>query len=221
MIGRTEPELGWEITPHLPPWATPQAVYAVRDLVAELAGGAEPLAPSRGQHAALHRIRQDGRLTRHLSTVLERVGLPVEAPFFDDQVISACLAVRTDQRGTPFQCKPLLKQAMRGIVPEASLSRETKDSFTADGYAGLRQNREELARLLDQSLLADRGLVDLKGLRRTCFSAVYLGLSLPALGRTLGVESWLDSHVRLPRPGVADQPDPVDTRSPTPEGARP
>jgi asparagine synthase (glutamine-hydrolysing) len=185
------PNLGWSYASRLPPWATPPAVDTVRSLLRQAAATAEPLAPTRGQHATLVDLRGVGYLTRHLAGIMARAGLPLAAPFLDDRVIEACLAVRLHERATPWRFKPLIVEAMRDLVPAAVLQRSTKGDFSADWHAGLRSARPHLAGLLDDLVLARLELVDADALRRVCLGLYPHALPMPALDRTLACEAWL------------------------------
>jgi asparagine synthase (glutamine-hydrolysing) len=106
-------------------------------------------------------------------------------------VVEACLAVRLHERTTPWRYKPLIVEAMRDVVPAAVLQRTTKGDFSVDGHAGLRRARPHLAALLDDSLLAQLGLVNANALRKVCLGLYPHNLDLVALDRTLACESWL------------------------------
>ncbi|CAM5718928.1 hypothetical protein SCALM49S_07184 [Streptomyces californicus] len=71
------------------------------------------------------------------------IGLPVAAPFYDDRVLEATLAVRLPDRISPWRYKPLLVEAMRGVVPDALLARTTKDRMSSDEHQGLREHGPE------------------------------------------------------------------------------
>ncbi|HKR48661.1 MAG TPA: asparagine synthase-related protein, partial [Pseudonocardiaceae bacterium] len=181
----------WGPVVRLPPWATPLAVDAARTLLHQVAANAEPLAPTRGQHAAVARIRGVGYLTRHLAGIMARAGLPMAVPFLDDRVIEACLAVRLHERTTPWRFKPLIVEAMRDLMPPTVLQRSTKGDFSVDGHAGLRQARAHLAGLLEDPVLGRLGLVDVDALRKVCLGLYPYALPMVALDRTLACEAWL------------------------------
>jgi asparagine synthase (glutamine-hydrolysing) len=185
------PDLGWGPALRVPPWATPHAADAARTLLHEAAASAQPLAPTRGQHATLEQLRGVGYLTRNIAGIMARAGLPLAAPFLDDRVVEACLAVRLHERSTPWRFKPLIVEAMRDLVPAAILHRTTKGDFSADGHAGLRHARPHLAGLLDDLVLARLGLVDVDALRKVCLGLYPYALDLVALDRTLACEAWL------------------------------
>lgn len=92
----------------------------------------------------------------------EQYGIDLVAPYLDNEVIRACLAVPADQRGTPGRYKPLLTKAFTGagVLPDFVLARTTKGGFNALAYAGLRENAPVLLDLLGpSSRLAAAGLV--------------------------------------------------------------
>lgn len=188
---RGMPNLGWGPALRLPPWATPRAVDAARTLLHQAAVDAQPLAPTRGQHATLEHLRGAGYLTRHLAGLHARAGLPLAAPFLDDRVVEACLAVRLHERTTPWRFKPLIVEAMRDLVPATVLQRSTKGDFSADWHAGLGRARVHLAAVLDDLALARLGLVDVDALRKVCLGLYPYTLDRVALDRTLACEAWL------------------------------
>lgn len=89
-------------------------------------------------------------------------GIELAAPYLDNEVIRACLAVPADRRGEPAQYKPLLAAAFTktGVLPDFVLARTTKGGFNALAYAGLRDHARVLKDLLGpSSRLAALGLV--------------------------------------------------------------
>jgi asparagine synthase (glutamine-hydrolysing) len=199
---RGMPDLGWGPALRLPPWATPHAADAARTLLHEIAAGAQPLAPTRGQHATLEQLRGVSYFTRHLAGIMARAGLPMAAPYLDDRVVEACLAVRLHERTTPWRFKPLIIEAMRDLMPAAVLQRTTKGDFSVDWHAGLRHARAHLAGLLDDPILAQLGLVDADALRKVCLGLYPYTLDLVALDRTLACEAWLRTLTPAP-PAIA------------------
>ncbi|MGH8933470.1 MAG: asparagine synthase-related protein [Egibacteraceae bacterium] len=197
---RRTPDLGWGHALRAVPWATPDAVDAAISLLREAAANAQPFAPTRGQHAALQAIRTGARFARHLSQITARAGLVLELPYFDDRVVEACLAVRLDERATPWRYKPLLVEAMAGVVPAPLLARTTKGAYNADVRAGLRRHRADLAALCDDLFLAQLGLVDAEALRAVCLGLYPPNVSMPAFETTLGAEAWLRIHRDSPVP---------------------
>lgn len=195
----TTPQLGWGWPVRMPPWATRGAVEAARELFTRAAAEIPvPLADSRAQHEAVQYIRTCGRAVGQVADLASDAGTRLAAPYLDDRVVEAALAVRLHERMTPWQYKPLLAAAMHGVVPDEILGRTTKGDFTADVYAGLKQNREHLLELFDDSVLAKRGLINPEILRK-----VILGLhptfgTLIPLEQTVACETWLRAASSIP-----------------------
>ncbi|PAZ12400.1 asparagine synthase [Streptomyces sp. SA15] len=201
-LRRGEPPMcGWGFPVALPPWATGRA----RDLAAGLLREAAdrdgvPLGPDRGTHAWVHLARLAGSTATHLSAWGAVDGLPVETPFCDDAVLDACLRVRPEDAGHPAVYKPLLAAAMRGIVPEAILTRTTKDHCGDEWYAGLATQRRTLAAWTADSRLAAAGLADPAALRRAVLAPGLLNGGVCELEPTLGIEEWLRDLEARPHP---------------------
>lgn len=185
------PSMDWGGPPRLPPWATPNAVEAVRDLIRSAARTAEPLAKTRGQHVELEGMRCTAQMVRQLSQAAARHGMTLATPYYDDRVIEAGLAVRPQDRVTPWQYKPLIVAAMHGIVPAESLTRQTKDGGSHEVAASLRDNRAELLALCEDSRLAQLGLIDAAALREVCRRPLPPSLPFNALYQTMTCEVWL------------------------------
>ena len=194
------PTLDWGSPPRLPPWATSGAVEAVRELLRAAAPTAEPLAQQRGQHVELEAMRSTSRLVRQLCQVASRLGSRLTAPYYDDRVVEAGLAVRPQDRVTPWQYKPLITEAMRGIVPEESLTRHTKDEGSYEVEIGLREHRGELLALCEDSRLARLGLIDADALHEVCSRPLPPTLEFTALYQTMACEMWLRTLERLTVP---------------------
>jgi asparagine synthase (glutamine-hydrolysing) len=196
-----EPLLDWGFRPRLPPWATPAAVQAVQELIRAEAATVEPLAKGRGQHRELEAMRFVSRITRQLDQMASRIGVTLAAPYHDDRVIEAGLAVRPQERITPWRYKPLIIEAMGGIVPDESLTRQTKANGSCDADPGLRRHRRELLTLWEDSRLAELGLIDADALRETCTRPLPPELQFGGLDQTVACEVWLRSLERTTVPG--------------------
>jgi asparagine synthase (glutamine-hydrolysing) len=188
-----EPLLDWGFRPRLPPWTTAAAVEAVRGLIRAEALAAEPLAEGRGQHRELETMRFVSRMTRQFDQMAARHGITLAAPYYDDRVIEAGLAVRPEERITPWRYKPLIVEAMRGIVPDVSLARQTKANGSSDLDPGLRRHRAELLALWEGSRLARLGLIDQIALRDLCTRPLPPELQFGGLDQTVACEVWLRS----------------------------
>lgn len=88
-------------------------------------------------------------------------GIELAAPYLDNQVIRAALAVPPHERAAPDRYKPLLAEAFRHdtTIPDHVLSRTTKGGFNALAYAGLTTHADAIRDLLGPfSNLAEAGL---------------------------------------------------------------
>ncbi|NGO13596.1 lasso peptide isopeptide bond-forming cyclase [Streptomyces sp. HC44] len=185
------PALDWGTPPRLPPWVTPDAVEAVRELIRTAARTTEPLAERRGQHVELEAMGSNSRMVRQVGEMAARAGITLSAPYYDDRVIEAGLAVRPQDRITPWGYKPLIVEAMRGIVPAESLTRHTKDEGSYEAEMGMREQRAELLALCEDSRLARLGLIDANVLRETAGRPLPPTLPFDALYQTVVCEMWL------------------------------
>lgn len=193
-LAPTIPYFGWGWPARMPPWATPDAVEATSSLLRDKAAETPaPLASSRVEHEVLQQIRVCGRTVRQVAALVAGMGAGAQlaAPYLDDQVIEAVLAVRLHERMTPWQYKPLLAAAMRGIVPDEILGRTTKGDFTADVYAGLNRHRAVLLELFADSALGQRGLIDADVLRAAIVGVHPTFATLIPLEHTVACEVWL------------------------------
>jgi asparagine synthase (glutamine-hydrolysing) len=184
----------WEPLPKLPPWATPHAAATVRrQFLAALAATPQPLATPPVQHEMIRLTRVNGNAIRRNSHIGAHTGVTFHAPFTDDRVLDAVLAIRLEDRLALGQFKPMLGTALRGIVPADLLSRTTKADSSAELYTGLRRRRGELLKLMDDSHLVRMGLVDADILRTVLRGLHADTRPLMPLDSTLACELWLRS----------------------------
>jgi asparagine synthase (glutamine-hydrolysing) len=195
-----EPLLDWGFRPRLPPWATPAAAHTVATQIRAEIPTAAPMGHGRGQHRELETMRFVSRLTRQFGQLAAGVGVAMAAPYYDDRVIEAGLAVRPLERVTPWRYKPLIVEAMRGIVPDESLTRATKANGSGDEEPGLRRHRADLLALFEDSRLARLDLIDAGALRHLLSGPLPPSLQFGALDQTVACEAWLRSLERATAP---------------------
>ncbi|MFE4668194.1 asparagine synthase-related protein [Streptomyces sp. NPDC056716] len=184
--------LDWMPRLRLPGWATPHALDLVRGVLREAARTDwEPLSPLRVQQQTVQFVRSAGMSVRQVDRLMRPAGAGLAAPFLDDEVITAAMSVRLEDRFSPTHFKPLLARAMHGQVPEPLLNRTTKGDFSYDLHQDLRRTHTDLVALTDSLLLGDLGLVDPSALRRTLLAPHPRGMSLTPLESTFSCESWL------------------------------
>ncbi|MFF8371029.1 asparagine synthase-related protein [Streptomyces lydicus] len=202
--GRRAGGADWEAPPALPPWAHPDAVATVRRLLREAADEApEPFAPLRAQHEILRAALHAAETVRGADVLTAPHGVGHEAPFLDDAVIEAALALDLADRGRAGVHQPLLTRALRGVVPDGVLGRGPHAGPAPGARTGLRAHRDALAALCDDSPLAARGLIHPDVLRRHLTAPQPSAPTLRALDATLATEYWLRAVAPAHRPAPA------------------
>ncbi|MBT2427904.1 asparagine synthase [Streptomyces sp. ISL-112] len=186
------PLLSWGVRQSLRPWFTDHAnALITEEFRAAAAEQAEPIDPWRGRHVDIDAVRMGARHFQAMEDIGMTIGLPVAAPFYDDRVLEATLAVRLAERISPWRYKPLLVEAMRGVVPDELPARTTKDHMSSDEHQGLREHAPELADLWTGSRLADHGLVDARHLLRLAAEPFSPVLVEHSISSTVAGETWL------------------------------
>ncbi|WP_042385011.1 lasso peptide isopeptide bond-forming cyclase [Streptacidiphilus melanogenes] len=187
--------LGWGLGPiRAPDWITPAGAELARAALRRTAATASPLAANLGSHQTLVVIRSNTSTYRLLADLYAERGIALEAPLLDDRVVDAALRVRPDAHAGPWRFKPLLAEAMRGIVPEPVRTRATKGEFGEDVRRGLRTHLPALLDLLGpDSRLAGRGLLDPDALRVRLTGPQADNSAVQALESLVGCETWLRS----------------------------
>ncbi|WKU48196.1 lasso peptide isopeptide bond-forming cyclase [Streptomyces sp. VNUA116] len=197
-----EPLLDWAVPPRMPPWATSDAVAAAREVIRTRRTPAGARGRDRGEHRELVAMDGISQWVRHIGQMSAPLGIAVSAPYYDAPVIEAALAIRTEERITPWRYKPLIVEAMRGVVPEASRTRSTKANATFEEEAGLRRNRRALLALCEDSRLVRLGLADGKVLHDWCRRALSAETESYQLHPTIACEVWLRSREMTPLPAA-------------------
>jgi asparagine synthase (glutamine-hydrolysing) len=187
------PSFEWMTCPRLLPWASADAVAAVREQLRVAAETAAPLAPDRGLHFDLQMLQLTTETMRQLDQVSRRLGNRFTTIYYEDRVAAAALSVRPEERVSPWRYKPLLAEAMRGVVPEVSRVRGTKADGSIVVDRGARAHRDNLVAAAEDSRLVRLGLVDLAAFRQACARPAKSPGDTQALAWNLAVEVWLRS----------------------------
>ncbi|MEU5213369.1 lasso peptide isopeptide bond-forming cyclase [Streptomyces sp. NPDC020742] len=194
---KRRPSTGWGLwSLRAPSWATGTAVEAARTALRDTAAHSRPLSPDLGQHQLLLAVRTAAPWYRLLARPFADAGVQLDSPFFDDRVVEAVLGVRAHEHAGPWRYKPLLADAMHGIVPPTVLGRSTKGEFSEEASSGLRRNLPALLAMFDDSVLAARGLIDPAVLRARLLAPQAdnaMGIALESL---IGCETWLRAATR-------------------------
>jgi len=127
---------------------------------------------------ALHAVIQDEIEERH--------------PFLDRALVEYALGLPAELCAQPMARKWILREAMQGVLPEIVRTRPGKGSIDGSLAWTLGHEMGRLLELVDQSLLADMGLVDPLLLARAMHRAAQGTADERAgLVRTLALECWL------------------------------
>ncbi|MGH3620463.1 MAG: asparagine synthase-related protein [Sciscionella sp.] len=186
--------LAWATLSPVASWGTLRSRRTLADRLYATATAPHPdgVRPDSADAVALRAVHWHGATTRGFTHITRALGIPVQTPFMDNQVIDACLAVTAAERTTVNHAKPLLAAAVGDRMPPDLLTRRTKGDYTTCEYHGLRANANTLRALLAAPLLADLDVLHPDGPRE----ALRLGLAgmptpMGALGAVIATETWL------------------------------
>ena len=196
------PMLSWGPPVGLAPWTTPDVRATVARILRDHAATATPLQEDRGLHGRLAGLHAGAASARHLAQISRRAGVTAALPYLDDQVVEACLSVRTADIASPRQYKPLIVRALRDVLPDELRSRSTKADTSIAALQGAERHRAVLLDLAERSRLAERGLIDGAALRAAVETPG--DRTFYDLDQTLAAETWLRVH-EAPNPGDGEQ----------------
>jgi asparagine synthase (glutamine-hydrolysing) len=132
------------------------------------------------------------------------LGMVVTHPFLDPRLLCAGLGIQARVRAEPERQKPVLAEAMRGVLPDRIRNRRGNGNFNEACYLGLSRNLPRLEELVRQAPVEDLGLLDKDVLVR-CLRQAALGIAangmanLDRLSRTLSLLTWLSLEGRWQR----------------------
>ncbi len=195
---RWEDLISWTPAPDCRHWFTQHARQLTAAALRIAAGTCANDGVAPGDSVGLAMVHAYGRAHRIHTALAAAHSVQLHAPYLDDAVITACLAVPAANRTSPRQAKPLLCAAMAGRIPESVLTRTTKGDYSMLAYRGLSRHHHVLIDLLTNSRLADLGLLDESAVRTDLArGAAGLPIPLATLDQVLGTELWLRT---LPTP---------------------
>ena len=184
--------LGPEVT-RVPPWVHPTIVrrYELHKRTYELALYAGQLGDK--YHTSLvNGVAALRRTIGHL--VLDDV-LDVRHPFLDRRLVEFGLRLPPELTARPYAGKWVLREAMRGVLPESVRTRVGKGTQNERHAWSLTAQRALLEPLVREPILADLGIVDGVKLRAAFHAAPRQaqrkGDPHAALQQVLAIEAWL------------------------------
>jgi asparagine synthase (glutamine-hydrolysing) len=194
---RPEPpaRLHWMRASGLRAWLTPEARRYLSAL-AVTAGERCTVPPHlTSSHRAWAELREFGTYEAELRNQAHALGLPHHAPYLDNAVVRAAMAVPVTARASITRQKPLLGAALHGLVPGWLLERRTKGAYDGNAYSGIRRHTTVLRELLADSELVTEGWVDADAVRNELDRlAVGVPGRLAAFESLIATELWLRQH---------------------------
>lgn len=123
------------------------------------------------------------------------LGMTIAHPYLDPRVVSFSLGALNHLTEETHHKKPLLAEAMRGVLPDTIRNRHRKGSFNEPYFLGLSHHLPALEALIRQAPTEDLELFD-KEVLVQCLHQAALGITsgTPALSRlnlTLSFIKWL------------------------------
>jgi asparagine synthase (glutamine-hydrolysing) len=185
--------------PYIPPWLSRDAVarFDVRDIAAEIGPTASLRGEARRRRHHLIFDAQHARNAEALERLFARSGVRHVDPWSDHGVIELAMATPQHVITPAGELKGLLREAMRGVVPEMArraAAKRTPARFYLRGL--LDRSRDVVWSLIDGSQAAARGYVD-AGALRTAYSGFLQRQERVserewrAFWRFLDLEDWL------------------------------
>ncbi|MEV8311001.1 albusnodin/ikarugamycin family macrolactam cyclase [Streptomyces flavidovirens] len=194
---RPEPpaRLHWVMAAGLRAWLTPKARHHLSLRAAAAAEDCTVDPRHTSGHRAWAELREFGTYEAELRNQAQALGLPHHAPYLDNAVVRAAMAVPAAARASVTAQKPLLGAALQGLVPDWLLQRRTKGAYDGNAYAGLRRHSSALRGLLAHSELAAEGWIDATAARAE-LDRLTAGVpgKLAALESLVAAELWLQQH---------------------------
>jgi asparagine synthase (glutamine-hydrolysing) len=168
----------------------PDWVLLPRSATAWLAG--REAVASGGCRYADHIARLLGTLQPAVDNAVIGESLEVRYPFLYRPLVERALSLPPAMRSRPHARKWILREAMRGILPELVRTRTSKGSITGRFVWSLRHERERIDVMLRDPVLGQIGLIDPNKLR-AAVAAVRDGHEARRgpVAAALSLETWL------------------------------
>lgn len=186
----------------LPPWITPSAARCA-SLSDVVVGGHQDFEVGTS-YTRRETVRQLSGLPCLFSGSLPSPGLEFRHPFLYRPLVEAALGYEANLMSSPGVTKAVLREAMRGLLPEAVRLRRTKAMADGRFAWALRRERSTIEELLRDPILAELGVVSVRQLVLAVDNARCGALTQTAyLLSTLALETWLSVRAgkwkRMPR----------------------
>lgn len=207
----------------IPTWIRPD--FARQHMLAErIAASARKMYRGEGStptSLALHGLqRRVGEAFSSLAAVPN--GIALCHPFLDTRVLRFGLGMQARLTPLPRPVKPVLAEAMRGVLPEQIRNRRDKRSFNEVYYLGLRRNLPALRAMIALAPIDGFGLIDKTILMQTLEEGALGAVDAYRLTRldvTLSLISWLSRQPAWQAQSIS--PSEIIHASARPDGAGP
>jgi asparagine synthase (glutamine-hydrolysing) len=148
--------------------------------------------PPRGRMFAYYAAREMDGVTAWVQRDGFEDGMEVRYPFLYRPLVEYSMRLPVSMRARPFARKWILREAMHGLLPEAIRTRQCKGGIDARVMWTLQREHASLAKLLEEPVLGDLGLIDVQALRNALEEArCGLRHNLKMLMAALSLETWL------------------------------
>jgi asparagine synthase (glutamine-hydrolysing) len=123
-------------------------------------------------------------------------GVTARYPFFDRRLVEFCLSLPSHEKLNQGQPRHVLRQAMRGILPEAVRLRRDKFDFGGQLAAGFVRHRAMLTDMIEKDVVGLDAYVDMDVARKALNTVLAKGAKVPAdailpLWRVAVLAKWL------------------------------
>jgi asparagine synthase (glutamine-hydrolysing) len=195
LLRRSHPNLSKQNDWSIPPWILPG--FARRQALRSYAIG---------NALRIYRFCNSTALSFAISSIESRIGdvirwsvaapqgIAIAHPFLDVRILRFCLGIQAKLKPEPGRMKPILAEAMQGILPDQIRNRPRKGQFNEVYYLGLARNLESLETTIRQAPIDDLGILDKDILIRYLREAALGGAHVRQLHRlnlTLSLIRWL------------------------------
>jgi asparagine synthase (glutamine-hydrolysing) len=178
-------------------WITKEAKEWVNTTLQAEAKKLKPIHPSSSVHSnwtSLFHTSSVARLTQQLG---ESLDVKIQFPYLDQSIVQTCFRVNSHDRSHPKRFKPLLKEALKDILPIVLLNRTSKGNYTPDLFHGFQQHYHEIHDLFCDSILAKSGIIDLRSFYQEMEKMrTGIDVKLWELNMTIAMELWLQQVKR-------------------------
>ncbi len=115
-------------------------------------------------------------------------------PFLHRPLVEFVMAIPLEQKLQPIETRPLMRRALKDILPDTILRRKGKGSVSETLCRGLAQEWVAIKSMLDDARVVRRGYVDYKEMMSALDKARHgIELELDAFSNVVSLEIWLRS----------------------------